>query len=585
MRFCVGLFSLSLAVILLLLPACNPEDGQQSEEFTVTVRIPREPDVLNTVRARNFYATPINNLITLPLAEFDPYDLQLKPILAESLGDAEEIVDGEYAGGEAYEFRIRDEAVWDNGEPITGYDYDFTLKAAMNPEVDAPAWQAYLSFIKQVTVDPDDPKKFRVIVAEPYMLAQTITCNFNILPRYFYDPEGLLDPYSLEDFNDLSESGESGDQPALVEFAQKFASPEFNRDTTVGSGAYFFDEWVSNQHIIIRKKEGWWGESIPEVQEMFRANPDQIVYRIIPDEAAAIASLKEGSCDIGVGLSATAFNQMKKDPQWQEVFGFYTPVLFQYRYLEINNRHEILKEKAVRQAIAHVIDYEAIIENIEHGEGERTVGPFSPSKDYYNKALELIDYDVEEARQILTDAGWEDTNNNGTVDKVIDGSRRELELEILTTQSPMGQQVALIAKEGAAQVGINIDVVTQDASSWRQAIVQRNFDMLPMQVRSSPAPNDPFQGWHSSSDQPGGDNRSGFRNAEADSIIQLIRSAENPDERKEHYLELQEVIYEEQPVIFLYIPVERIIADKRLQLTPSSRRPGYFVNQIRSSDS
>lgn len=584
MRICVGLSVIALT-FLFVLPSCNPDTGQNTDSFELTVRIGQEPDNLNPMRSKSRAATPIESQIALPLAEFDPGTLQLTPLIIKSLGSKEELTDGEFAGGERYTYVIREEASWDNGDPITGYDYEFTLKAALNPEVDAPDWRAYLSFIKAVEIDVTDPRRFSVVVAEPYMLAEAITCNFNLMPKYFYDPDGLLDPYTIGDLLRMGEEGTSAEQEPLVRFAHRFSSAEMGRDTVVGCGPYVLEEWISGQHIILKRKNNWWGDQITDSPDLLKAYPDRIVYRIIPDETSAIASIKDGSCDLAAGLSATAFNQLRNDPQWQEKLDFHTPVLLQYRYLEINNRDEVLRDKSVRKALAHVIDYDAIIENVELGEGQRTVGPFSPSKDYYNNDLPLIQYDIEAARRILEEAGWFDSNNNGTRDKVIDGQLTELELQILTTQSPMGQQVALITKEGGSQVGMEIDVVTKDASSWRQAISQRDFEILPMQVRSSPAPQDPYSNWHSDSDQPGGANRSGFRNDQADAIIEQIRSTETAEDRHELYMKLQEVIYEEQPVVFLYVPVERIVTTNRIQMQPSSRRPGYFVNLIRPAES
>jgi peptide/nickel transport system substrate-binding protein len=72
---------------------------------------------------------------------------------------------------------------------------------------------------------------------------------------------------------------------------------------------------------------------------------------------------------------------------------------------------------------------------------------------------------------------------------------------------------------------------------------------------------------------------------ETGKIIEQIRSTETSEDRLELYKELQEVIYEEQPVIFLYVPVERIVSRNRVILEPSSRRPGYFVNLIRPAES
>src|SRR5690606_30889273 len=123
-----------------------------------------------------------------PLAEIDPYHYSLSPLLIEALPEPEEITSGPYAGGQRFTYTIRAEAEWEDGTPITGYDYDFTVKMALNPRVDVEQWRGFLTFISDVEVDPEQPRRFTVTVAERYILADLVTCNFNIYPKHIYDP-------------------------------------------------------------------------------------------------------------------------------------------------------------------------------------------------------------------------------------------------------------------------------------------------------------------------------------------------------------------------------------------------------------
>ena len=576
----VGHFMMLLAFIGL--GSCASDSNVNEGPFEVVIRVSGEPDNLNPTRSRSSSALAIGAMIFPAMAEYDATTLELTPILVEALAEVSPVTEGPFLGGERYAYNFRQEATWSDGTPVTGEDYAFTLKAVLNPEVNAAAWRSFLSFIVDVELDPGDPKAFTAIVQEPYMLAEVVTCNFNLLPRSVYDPEGLLDNFSVAELHSDSIDLLSPEKrDILKQFAEQFADVKFNRDVVEGAGAYALKEWVTGQYLILERKENWWGEGLEGLPDGLLAVPDQITYRFIPDETAALSALKDGSVDVISGVSANAFVQMRDDPQWADQFQFLTPSLLQYRYLEVNNRSAILSDRDVRRALAYAVDYEAIINNIELGMGERTVGPFPPSKDYYNSKLPLIEQNLDEAREILREDGWLDTDNDGIVDREIDGERQELELEIITTQSPAGQQVALILKESAAQIGIGIEIVTKDVNAWRQAIRNREFDLLPMQTRTSPAPNDPYQNWHSNSDAPGGNNRSGFRNSEVDDVIENIRSAEDASERRPLYLQLQELMYEEQPVIFLYVPLERIIASKRIELKASSRRPGYFENTFK----
>ena len=489
------------------------------------------------------------------------------------------IREGEYAGGLSFSYEMRPEARWENGDPVTAHDYLFTLKAVMNPKVAAASWRGFLAFIKHVEIDQDNERKFKVIVPEPYILAEVVTCNFNILPRHIFDPDGYLDDIDYRDLVDQEKAAELAEVDSnLIRFAEEFAQPKYNRDLIKGSGPYRLVEWVTGEHIIIEKKADWWGDKVDGAPAMMNGNPSRLTYRFIPDETAAISALKDGSVDIVAGVTATNFVAMRDDEEWNDKLAFHSPSLMQYNYIEINNRHPILSDREVRKALATAVDYESIISTLLLGMAERTSGPYHSSKDYYNDAIDLDEYDIEEARAILEDAGWTDTNQDGTVDKVIDGERTELNLDIIVTQRAEGQQLALMVKESAARAGIEIDIVTKDGSGLMQAIRSRDFELLPLRTRKSPSLDDPYQVWHSDSDQPGGGNRSGFTNERADEIIEEIRTTTDAEERNNLYKELQEVIYDDKPVIFLYVPTERIIVNQRIDMQSSSRRPGYFEN-------
>lgn len=582
---CNNGFAVLLSAVICVMTIGCKGDGDTLEEgaLTVTIRFADEPDNLNPTRSRSTYSTQIEGLIIPPLAEYDPHTYELVPLLAESLATQEPITEGPFEGGARFHYRIRDEAQWDDGSPVTGYDYAFTVKSVLNPLVNAASWRGFLGFIEDVDVDHEDPKVFSVTVAERYMLAEVITCNFNILPKYVYDPKGYLDSIPLVQLSDPQRAEELAETDVrLQQFATAFESAGYNRDTVSGAGAYRLVEWVTDQHIVLERKEDWWGDRVENPPDLLHAYPEKIIYRIIPDEATAISALKDGTIDLIPEISAHNFISLKQDSMWKTQLDFYTPQLMQYNYLELNNRHPILQDKAVRRALAHAIDYQAIIDAVVYGMADRTIGPFHPVKDYYHDALTPISEDIEISRRLLAESGWSDTDNDGTVDKVIDGQHTELNLDILVTQKEEGRQVALILQESAARAGIDIDIVTVDFSALMQAIRKRDFEIIALRNRTSPTLNDPYQLWHSESDQPGGSNRSGFRHAKADSLIGQIRLAETDAERNALYRSFQEIIYEEQPVIFLYVPRERIVVRNRIELQPSMRRPGYFENLFRA---
>ena len=565
--------------LLLIMTGCQDRATTEQTDFQVQIRLASEPDNLHPMFSRSSYSTQIENLIFYPLAEFDPYTLALQPLLIEEVPVAELIETGKYEGLYRYSLKIRDEAVWEDGTPVTANDYLFTVKVAFNPKVNAPSWRGFLDAIQAIEMDSQDARSFQVYIKGKNMISDLIVVNFAIFPAHVYDAGNLMGDITLDDLRtEVPEDTLAVWYPNLAPFAEAFTSVEYNRETISGAGPYRFVEWVTGQSIILEKKENWWGEKVSDAPGMMRGNPYRITYTFVPDENTALSAMKDGAFDILSEVSSEAFVEMENDPLYAGKFNFYTPSLMQFHYLELNNRDPKLADPRVRKALASILDYDAIIDNLTAGLAVRTIGPIHPSKPYYNKQIAAPVQDFDLARKYLDEAGWRDSNGDGTVDKVIDGKPTELDLSVMVSQRKEGQQIALILQQNAAKVGIGIEIETRDGQQILSALRTRDFEILPMRVRSNPYLYDPYQTWHSESDKPGGSNRSGYHDKEVDEIIERIRLVEDPTEMNQLYLEFQEELARDQPVIFLYVPEEKIIANSRIIMKPSSRRPGYFEN-------
>lgn len=552
---------LFLAATLTILTSCQNEDKQTAESFEVVVRLDEEPDRLNPMLSQASVATQIENHIFLPLMEYDPIDLELKPILVKS--NPEITPFGE--NGSAYTYEIKENAQWSDGKKITAEDYLFTIKAALNPHTSSNSWRGFLSQLDSVSLDPENDRKFTVYLDEAYLLSQAVTCNFNIYPKHFYDPDGLLDDYTFSDMRKDS----LGDKAEA--FGKRMNEVTFSRDSILGSGAYEMTSWNAGQSLVLKKVKNWWGEgSLP-------ASPDQITYLLVPDEATAVTMLKSGDVDIMSSVSPTVFADLKASEAASKL-AFHTPQIMQYYYLGLNNGDEILRDKKVRLALAHLLDVQKMCEVLMADLAQPVTGPVHPSKAYYNKSLSPIAIDIDKASALLEEAGWMDKNNDGVREKNIDGKSIDLNLDILVTQKELGRNVARLLKDNAAKVGMNIEI---KAMEWGQIMGQlgsRDFDIVAMATRQHPGLDDLYQSWHTASIGPDGRNISGFGNAKSDSIIEVIRLTEDIKKRDQAYQDIQAMIYEEQPVVFLFSPTETIIHGKDISVDVSSRRPGYFEN-------
>ena len=113
----------------------------------------------------------------------------------------------------------------------------------------------------------------------------------------------------------------------------------------------------------------------------------------------------------------------------------------------------------------------------------------------------------------------------------------------------------------------------------RKDLAKRDFDMYSAGLRIDHQSYDPYQIWHTSSDNPNGSNRFGFGNAKSDEIIENIRTTSDDTERYKLMMQLEEIIYDEQPLIVFYNSKSAIVASKRLkEINTSLHSPGYFEN-------
>jgi peptide/nickel transport system substrate-binding protein len=303
---------------------------------------------------------------------------------------------------------------------------------------------------------------------------------------------------------------------------------------------------------------------------------------MIPDDVAAIVQLKEGTIDVMNNIDDSDFLALQKDETYKDQFQFFSPSLTKYYVILLNNKDPKLSDKKVRRALAHLVDVDHILNKLENGFGQRLVTPVHPSKSYYHKDLKPIPFSLENAQSLLADAGWKDTNNDGTLDKLIDGKKTELVLDMYVSGQELGNQVALLLQQNALKTGIKINMIEKEFKAVRsEHIKTRNYHLVPSVVSTDLNVWDDLKTrYHSEFDNPSGANDVGYRNTEADNLLTQIPAEKDLKKRAGLYKNLQEIIYDDQPMIYLFVPSERIVINKIWQGNATQKRPGYAVNQF-----
>ncbi|PIU86070.1 MAG: peptide-binding protein [Deltaproteobacteria bacterium CG06_land_8_20_14_3_00_44_19] len=450
----------------------------------------------------------IAGLIFNGLVKYDK-DLNLVGDLAESWDISED--------GLAITFHLRKGVRWHDGAPFTANDVMFGYKTIINPNTRTAYAGDYLE-VKDASVL--DKYTFRVSYSKPFAPALGSWGNLVVLPEHLLKGKNI-------NTSDLSRH-------------------------PIGTGPYKFKSWKTGEKIELVSNHDYF-EGRPYI--------DGYVYRIIPDPATTFLELKAGGID-RMGLTPLQYERQTDTHKINEDFNKHKYLAFVYTYLAYNLTNPKFKDKRVRQAISYAIDKTEIINGILLGLGEIATGPYKSGTWQYNPNVKGYQYNPEKAKRLLAEAGWKDSNSDGALDK--DGV--PFEFTIITNQgNAQRAQCAEIIQRRLMMVGIKVKIrIIEWAAFVNDFIDKRNFEAVILGWTTGPEP-DIYDIWHSSKTRPKELNFISYKNREVDELLLKGRHTFNREERKRSYFRIQEILAEDQPYTFLYIPYALPIIHKRFK--------------------
>ena len=455
-----------------------------------------EPANLIPVLASDSPSHEIAGYVYNGLLKYDK-DLNLVGDLAESWDVS--------ADGLVITFHLRKGVKWHDGKEFTSRDVLFTYRITIDPKTPTP----YAEDFKQVkTAEAVDRYTFRVTYAKPFAPALA-SWGVAVLPSH------------------------------LLEGADMTKSPLSRKP--VGTGPYIFREWVAGQKIVL--------ESFPGYFEG-QANVSRYIYRIIPDNSTMYMELKAGGIDM-MGLSPVQFARQTENERFKSRFNKFRYPASSYTYMGYNLRNPLFADKRVRQAITSAINKDEIVHGVLLGMGQIAKGPYKPGVWAWNPGIRDFDYNPERAVKLLAEAGWSRKNGDGILEK--DG--KPLQFTIMTNQgNDQRLKAAQIIQRRLKTVGIEVKIrVVEWASFITNFIDKRNFEVVLLGWTIGQDP-DLFDVWHSSKTGPKELNFVGYSNAEVDRLIDEGRGTFDQETRRRCYWRIQELLAEDQPYTFLYVP-------------------------------
>ena len=514
-----------------------------------------DPENLNPITSSDAASSEVLSWLFPNLLTLDNETLEQRPLLATGLPEIS-------ADHLTYAFKLRTDATFADGKPVTADDIVFAIKVIKNPAVAAPHLRNYLDSVRDVVAV--DPHTVRFDLRQPYFRNDLVLGGTSPLPRHFYDPENLLDGISVADLDNLDKL----DAPRR-ERAEKFAK-QFNEGfqrRAMGAGAFEIKDpardVVTGEKIVLTRRTDFWAPDDPRYGDAW---VNKIVYRIINDTEAALVNFKSRDLDV---LDLTPIQHKRPDTnsaQFLEQARKQEHNVSTYSYIGWNETRPIFQDVRVRRALGHFVDRPSIIQNVLFGLAETIESPIYARRPEYKKDLPQYTFDPEKGKALLAEAGWKDSDGDGVLDREIDGKRVPLRFEIISNSgNPIRRSVGLAVIDQMKRAGIDASFRDLDWSIMLDKVGKFDFDAVILGWQMGVTAPDLYQIWHSSQAVKGGSNHIAYKSPEVDKLLEQYRIEFDFEKRKQLYDRLQQIIYDDQPYTFLFMQKGVTTWDARFQ--------------------
>ena len=417
----------------------------------------------------------------------------------------------------------------DGRHEFTADDYKFVFDMLQNNQVAGriSSLRPYFDTLKEFRVI--DRYTFEVEFSERIYTNLSIVLGLNPSPRWLY----MFD----EDGNRFDEAT----------WGLKVNEHWYNQKG-IGTGPYRFVRWEPGVVIELEANDEYWGG---------RPAFDQVQMKLVNDQNAWPRKLKAGEVDITRFQPEQYATEIKDNTTGvylgNEHIRYKMQDTLGYFYLGWNLDKPMFADKRVRKALTMALNRFDIVDNVFHGLGEVTSGPFGQQTPCYDASIAPHPFDLDQARALLEEAGWSDTDGDGIRDKVIDGQKTDFSFTFLIYgSSNEWATLAEVYREDLLSIGVKMVPSAVEWSTMLKKMDEHEFDVYSGAWVLS-MPTDLMQIWHSSeADKPKSSNRIGFRNAEADAIAEKLRVTFDSKARTELCHQFHALVHEEQPYTFIY---------------------------------
>jgi peptide/nickel transport system substrate-binding protein len=518
---------------LLVLPG---EVGHPGGRLVVSVR--GEPKTLNPLIAADTRSREVIGVMQADLVHINRATQLTEPALAKSWKISPD--------GLAYTLVLRQGLKFSDGQPLDADDVLFTFRVYLDENVHAPQRDLLIVGGKPIALRKVDTQTVVFQLPKTYGVGERLFDGLAILPRHL-----LEKPY---------QDGKLGQIGSLATAANQWA----------GLGPFRLKEYVAGQRLVLERNPYYWksdakGNRLPYV--------DELVFLFVPSADAQVLKFQSGETDVISQLGAENFSVLSKQQRGYTMVDAGPGLEYNFLFFNLNDagekaspemqrKQKWFREVKFRQAVSAALDREAIVRLVYQGRGSGLWGLVAPgNRRWGNEKLAHPPRSLDRARTLLKEAGFSWSNGPNGESTLQDSDGKPVEFSILTSSSNADRaKMAALIQDDLKQLGMRAQVVPLEFRSLLDRVTQtKEYDACVMGIASFDAdPNSDINVWLSSGGthlwNPSQAHPAAPWEAEIDHLIEEQMSARTFEQRKKLYDRVQEILAENQPMIFLASP-------------------------------
>ncbi len=496
----------------------EPYPGDDSDRVDLDATLIRhmggDPTTLNPIFNIPWWDHYMHNLLFVnPFVRDQDLEWQVNPMVVESVEESDDQL--------TFTLRLRPELRWHDGEPWTAHDIVFSYEAIRDPQVPALFYKRNAERVTSVVALDDHTVQFTHL---ELLATRMRDMSFPVIPKHVFDV------------------------PAEREADPTMRSSEFfverARRQITGSGRYRFVEWQSNSQVVV---ERW--EEFPFEKPRFKRQ----VLKVVPDLNVALLLFRNEELH-ELPLTGQQFATQTVDEEFAAVGVKAFGPRRQVGSIGWNQdgSNPFFGDVRVRRAMSHAFDADRHVQQNLYGVYRRSRGIFDEYHWAHDPDIEAIPFDPARAAELLDEAGWITSDEDGWRYKEIEGEKVRLDFEIMMVPGvPSFRALADMFGSDLKKIGVSARPLFIENATLQERLREHDYDAFLNVVEVSNDPDEWGIYW-STAGYRDGYNWGGYSNSRVDELFEQARTLLTREERAPLYQEIQRITYEEQPNTWIY---------------------------------